>query len=203
MIAYVRGVLTEKDPTRVVVEAAGVGYEVLIPLSTFDRLPKAGGEVKLLTFHCVREDDEILFGFATPAEKELFVKLTAVSGVGPKIALSILSGGSVGELALAIASGNAKRISSIKGVGKKTAEKICLELQDKANAIEALSAAQRAGAGKETAAPVLRDAILALSALGFSEETANKMVGDVVAKHPEAKDTETLVRLALSGGKKR
>ena len=203
MIAYVRGVLTEKDPTRVVVEAAGVGYEVLIPLSTFDRLPKAGGEVKLLTFHCVREDDEILFGFATPAEKELFVKLTAVSGVGPKIALSILSGGSVGELALAIASGNAKRISSIKGVGKKTAEKICLELQDKVNAIEALSAAQRAGAGKETAAPVLRDAILALSALGFSEETANKMVGDVVAKHPEAKDTETLVRLALSGGKKR
>lgn len=203
MIAYVRGVLTEKDPTRVVVEAAGVGYEVLIPLSTFDRLPKAGGEVKLLTFHCVREDDEILFGFATPAEKELFVKLTAVSGVGPKIALSILSGGSVGELALAIASGNAKRISSIKGVGKKTAEKICLELQDKVNAIEALSAAQRAGAGKEAAAPVLRDAILALSALGFSEETANKMVGDVVAKQPEAKDTETLVRLALSGGKKR
>ena len=203
MIAYVRGVLTEKDPTRVVVEAAGVGYEVLIPLSTFDRLPKAGGEVKLLTFHCVREDDEILFGFATPAEKELFVKLTAVSGVGPKIALSILSGGSVGELALAITSGNAKRISSIKGVGKKTAEKICLELQDKGNATEALSAAQRAGAGKETAAPVLRDAILALSALGFSEETANKMVGDVVAKHPEAKDTETLVRLALSGGKKR
>lgn len=203
MIAYVRGVLTEKDPTRVVVEAAGVGYEVLIPLSTFDRLPKAGGEVKLLTFHCVREDDEILFGFATPAEKELFVKLTAVSGVGPKIALSILSGGSVGELALAIASGNAKRISSIKGVGKKTAEKICLELQDKVNAIEALSAAQRAGAGKEAAAPVLRDAILALSALGFSEETANKMVGDVVAKYHEAKDTETLVRLALSGGKKR
>ena len=203
MIAYVRGVLTEKDPTRVVVEAAGVGYEVLIPLSTFDRLPKAGGEVKLLTFHCVREDDEILFGFATPAEKELFVKLTAVSGVGPKIALSILSGGSVGELALAIASGNAKRISSIKGVGKKTAEKICLELQDKVNAIEALSAAQRAGAGKEAAAPVLRDAILTLSALGFSEETANKMVGDVVAKYPEAKDTETLVRLALSGGKKR
>ena len=203
MIAYVRGVLTEKDPTRVVVEAAGVGYEVLIPLSTFDRLPKAGGEVKLLTFHCVREDDEILFGFATPAEKELFVKLTAVSGVGTKIALSILSGGSVGELALAITSGNAKRISSIKGVGKKTAEKICLELQDKVNAIEALSAAQRAGVGKEAAAPVLRDAILALSALGFSEETANKMVGDVVAKHPEAKDTETLVRLALSGGKKR
>lgn len=202
MIAYVRGVLAEKDPTRVVVEAAGVGYEVFIPLSTYDRLPKAGGEVKLLTFHCVREDDEILFGFATPAEKELFVKLTAVSGVGPKIALSILSGGSVGELCLAIASGNAKRISSIKGVGKKTAEKICLELQDKVNAIEALSATQRAAGGKDAVAPVLRDAILALAALGFNEETANRMVSDALAKNPEAKDTETVVRLALSGGKK-
>ena len=198
MICHVRGDLVEKEPTRVVVEAAGVGYEVFIPLSTYDRLPKTGGEVKLLTFHSVREDDEILFGFATAAEKELFAKLTAVSGVGPKIALSILSGGSVGELCLAIASGNAKRISSIKGVGKKTAEKICLELQDKVNAIEALSATQRAGGGKDAAAPVLRDAILALSALGFNEETANKMVSDVIARNPEAKDTETVIRLALS-----
>lgn len=202
MIAYIRGVLAEKDPTRVVLEAAGVGYEIFIPLSTFDRLPKTGGETKLLIFHSVREDDEVLFGFATPAEKELFAKLTAVSGVGPKIALSILSGGSVGELALAIASNHAKRLSSIKGVGKKTAEKICLELQDKVNAIEALSATQRAGGGKEATAPVLRDAILALSALGFNEETANKMVSDVVTGNPEAKDTETVVRLALSSGRK-
>lgn len=197
MIAYVRGVLVEKDPTRAVVEAAGVGYELLVPLSTYDRLPKTGEEVKLLAFHCVREDDETLFGFATPAEREFFAKLTGVSGVGPKLALAVLSGGSVGELALAVASGNAKRIATIKGVGKKTAEKICLELRDKVNAIEALSATRRA-AGSEDAAPVLRDAILALAALGFNEETANKMVGDVVARNPEAKDTETLVRLALA-----
>lgn len=203
MIAYVRGVLAEKEPTRVVVEAAGLGYEVLIPLSTFDRLPRTGEEVKLLVFHSVREDDEVLFGFASSAEREMFARLTAVSGVGPKIALSILSGGSVGELALAIASGNAKRISSIKGVGKKTAEKICVELKDKVNAIEALSATQRAGKnGEGSSAPVIRDAILALSALGFSEETANKMVGDVVAANPSARDTEAIVRLALSGGKK-
>lgn len=203
MIAYIRGVLAEKDPTRVVIEAAGVGYELLISLSTYEALPREGAETKLLTYHCVREDDEILFGFASEQEREMFAKLTSVSGVGPKIAIAILSGSSLSELALAISTSDSKRISSIKGVGKKTAEKICLELQDKVNAIEALSAAQRAGAGKETAAPVLRDAILALSALGFSEETANKMVGDVVAKQPEAKDTETLVRLALSGGKKR
>ncbi|MGN0842771.1 MAG: Holliday junction branch migration protein RuvA [Kiritimatiellia bacterium] len=201
MIYHIRGVLVEKDPTRVVVEAAGVGYEIFIPLSTYDRLPKTGTETKLLTFHCVREDDEILFGFATPAEKELFAKLNDVSGVGPKVALSVLSGGSVGEIALAIASGNAKRLASIKGLGKKTAEKICLELRDKVNAIEALSATQRSS-GKDAAAPILRDAILALSALGFNEETANKMVSDVSAKNPEAKDTETIIRLALSGGKK-
>jgi len=203
VIAYVRGVLAEKAPDRAIVEAAGLGYELQIPLSTFDRLPKAGEEVKLFAWHCVREDDESLFGFATEAERELFSKLTAVSGVGPKTALSIVSGGSVGELSLAIASGNAKRISSIKGVGKKTAEKICIELKDKLNAIEALSASQRDGRGASGSAPVLRDAVLALAALGFSEETASKMVADAVAADASAKDAETIVRLALKGGKKR
>jgi len=199
MIAYVRGVLAEKEPTRVVVEAAGVGYELTIPLSTFDRLPKTGAEVKLLAFHCVREDDETLFGFATDAEKAMFAKLTSVSGVGPKIAIAILSGSSIGELSLAIASGNAKRISSIKGVGRKTAEKICIELKDKVNAIEALAASGRGDAKKAMSSPMLRDAILALSALGFYEETANKMVSKVIASHPDAPDVETIVREALKG----
>ena len=199
MIAYVKGLLAEKDPTRVVVEAAGVGYELVIPLSTFDRLPRTGEEVKLLAFHCVREDDEALFGFATEAEKVMFAKLTSVSGVGPKIAIAILSGSSIGELSLAIASGNAKRISSIKGVGKKTAEKICIELKDKVNAIEALAASGRGDSRGGASSPMLRDAILALSALGFNEETANKMVGKVVAAHPDAADVETIVREALKG----
>lgn len=197
MIAYIRGTLVEKDPTRVVIEASGVGYELTIPLSTFDRLPKTGTEAKLLAYHCVREDDETLFGFATEAEKAMFAKLTSVSGVGPKIAIAILSGSSIGELSLAIASGNAKRISSIKGVGKKTAEKICIELKDKVNAIEALAATGRGGKGEIS--PVLHDAILALSALGFNEEAANKMVSQVVAAHPDAKDTETIIRFALKG----
>lgn len=197
MIAYIRGTLAEKEPTRVVIEAAGVGYELTIPLSTFDRLPKTGAEAKLLACHCVREDDETLFGFATEAEKAMFAKLTSVSGVGPKIAIAILSGSSIGELSLAIASGNAKRISSIKGVGKKTAEKICIELKDKVNAIEALAATGRGGKGEVS--PVLRDAILALSALGFNEEAANKMVSQVIAAHPDAKDTETIIRFALKG----
>ena len=197
MIAYIRGTLAEKGPDRVVIEAGGVGYELLIPVSTFDRLPREGGEAKLLAWHCVREDDEMLFGFATKEEREMFLTLTQVSGVGPKIALAILSGSSIGELSLAIASGNAKRISSIKGVGKKTAEKICVELKDKVSALAALAANSRGGAG-DSKAPVIRDAILALTSLGFSEEVANKMVSKVLASDPAVKDAETLIRLALS-----
>ena len=200
MIAYVKGVLFEKEPTRVVVEASGVGYEVLIPISTFDRLPKTGDTVKLLTNHCVREDDEILFGFATEAEKEMFGKLTSVSGVGPKIALAILSGSSIAELSLAIASGNAKRISAIKGVGKKTAEKICVELKDKVSMLDAKSLATGVGSGGQDKSFV-RDAILALGALGFNEESANKMVSQVLAANPDVSDVETVIRKALGGGK--
>lgn len=200
MIAYVKGILAEKSFDRVIVEAAGVGYELFIPVSTFDRLPREGEEVKLLAWHCVREDDEILFGFATSPEREMFLKLTQVSGVGPKIAIAILSGSSIGELSLAIASGNAKRISAIKGIGKKTAEKICVELKDKVNAIEALAATSRSSKD-DVKAPMLRDAILALSALGFNEETANKMVTQVVQENPSVSDVETVIRLALSRGK--
>lgn len=200
MIAYVKGILAEKSFDRVIVEAAGVGYELFIPVSTFDKLPREGEEVKLLAWHCVREDDEILFGFATSPEREMFLKLTQVSGVGPKIAIAILSGSSIGELSLAIASGNAKRISAIKGVGKKTAEKICVELKDKVNAIEALAATSRSSKD-DVKAPMLRDAILALSALGFNEETANKMVTQVVQENPSVSDVETVIHFALSRGK--
>lgn len=200
MIAYIRGMLAEKSFDRVVVEASGIGYELFIPVSTFDKLPREGDEVKLLAWHCVREDDEMLFGFATVAEREMFLKLTQVSGVGPKIAIAILSGSSIGELSLAIASGNSKRISAIKGVGKKTAEKICVELKDKVNAIEALASTSRSSKD-DARAPMLRDAILALSALGFNEETANRMVTKVIQDNPSVSDVETLIRCALSSKK--
>jgi Holliday junction DNA helicase RuvA len=192
MIAYIRGTLAEKDMTRVVVEAAGVGYELLIPLSTFDRLPREGGEVKLLAWHCVREDDEILFGFATAQEREMFAKLTAVSGVGPKIALAILSGSSVGELSMAIASGDAKRISAIKGVGRKTAEKICVELRDKVD----LFAAGALSAGKAENS-VIRDAVAALRALGFNEETSSKMVAEAMSADPSLDNVEAIIKKTL------
>ena len=192
MIAYIRGTLAEKDMTRVVVEAAGVGYELLISLSTFDKLPREGGEVKLLAWHCVREDDEVLFGFATAQEREMFAKLTAVSGVGPKIALAILSGSSVGELSMAIASGDAKRISAIKGVGRKTAEKICVELRDKVD----LFAAGALSAGKVENS-VIRDAVSALRALGFNEETSSKMVAEAMSADPSLDNVEAIIKKTL------
>ena len=195
MIAYIKGVLAEKDPTRVVIEAAGVGYELLIPLSTYDRLPREGDNVRLLAVHCVREDDEMLFGFATEDEREMFRLLTGVSGVGPKIAIAILSGPSIGELAQAISGGDAKRISAIKGVGKKTAEKICVELRDKVNAF----AARGLGGTSPEVKTNLRDAVSALRALGFGEEVSSKMVADVVAKNPGADSVEQVIKLALAG----
>ena len=192
MIAYIRGTLVEKEPTRAVIEAGGVGYELLVPLSTYEKLPRTGSEAKLLAYHCVREDDEILFGFATDDEKAMFAKLTSVSGVGPKIALAILSGSSISELAMSIAGGDAKRISAIKGVGKKTAEKICVELRDK---VSEFAFAGRAGA--DAPAPIAKDAVAALRALGFNEETSSKMVADVLAKHADVESVETVIKLAL------
>ena len=194
MIVRLRGTLVEKDPTRAVIECAGVGYEAFVPVSTYERLPAVGDEATLLVKHLVREDDELLFGFATAPERELFVLLTSVSGVGPRIAIALLSGTSVTELSLAIASGDAKRLASVKGVGKKTAEKICVELRDKVNAFAAAGAARSSGAGG-----AVRDAVLALGALGYAEETASRMVSDALARHPDATEVDRLIRLALSG----
>ena len=192
MIAFIRGTLIEKEPTRAVIEAGGIGYELLVPLSTYEKLPRTGSEAKLLAYHCVREDDEILFGFATDDEKAMFAKLTSVSGVGPKIALAILSGSSVGELAMSIAGGDAKRLAAIRGVGKKTAEKICVELRDK---VSEFAFSGRGGEGAPS--PVAKDAVAALRALGFNEEASSKMVSEVLAKNPDVENVETVIKLAL------
>lgn len=197
MIEYIKGELTEKTPGFAVVEASGVGYGMAISLSTYDKLPAKGSPVKILTCHHVREDGETLFGFASEAEKDMFSKLTGVSGVGPKSALAILSGLTVADLSLAISASEPKRIAAVKGVGKKTAEKICIELKDKINPFEAMSESNAAVPGGASRT-FLRDAVLALSALGFGDEGASKMVSSVVAAHPDVADTETVVRLALS-----
>lgn len=198
MIAYLKGVLAEKEITRAVVECHGVGYEAAIPLSTFDRLPAEGAEVKLYTHHEVREDAQLLFGFATKPERDMFRLVTTVSGVGPKLALAVLSGLTVGDLQLAVSQGDAKRLAAVKGIGKKTAARIVVELKDKINPIEALANAT-AETSREQGA-VLRDAMLALAALGFSEDIARAKVQQVLDGEPGLADVETILKRALAPG---
>jgi holliday junction DNA helicase RuvA len=198
MITYVKGTLVEKQPTRVVVDVGGLGYELFIPVSSYDRLPATGGSVCLLTIDHVREDAHILYGFFTEGERQMFGMLTAVSGIGPKSALSALSGMTVRELKSAVVEGNVKRISSVPGIGSKTAERIIVELRHKLSAGEALEAVAGTDDADDPLNAGLRDALLALVALGYKQEDARKMVLAASKKHPEITDVEKLIKIALS-----
>lgn len=200
MITFLHGKLVEALPTQAIVDVQGVGYEVLIPLSSFDKLPQPGHEVKLLTQLIVREDAHILYGFASAAERDLFrLLINSVSGIGPKTALNILSGMNAVTFRGAVANGDVKSLSQISGVGKKTAERIVVELRDKigaAGAWEASSAARSLSATDQK----LNDAVLALMALGFKQVEAHDTVrGAQVVLGPQA-TVEELVRASLKKG---
>jgi len=198
MITYLDGTLREVWPTQVVVEVHGIGYEVLIPLSSYDRLPQPGQPVRLLTHLQVREDAHILFGFASAEERDLFrLLVTRVSGVGPKLALAVLSGMDVMRFKAAVVDSDITSISKISGLGKKTAERIVLELKDKLGVAAAWEAAS-ADKAPSVEARAANDAVLALIALGYRQVDAAKSVREVALKNKEA-GTEELVRLALKG----
>src|SRR5215813_8836091 len=169
VITFLHGKLIDALPTQITVDVQGIGYEVLIPLSSFDKLPQPGHEIRILTHLAVREDAHILYGFMSTAERELFrLLINTVSGIGPKIALNILSGISVTAFRGAVSEGDVKMLSQISGVGRKTAERIIVELKDKigaAGAWEAMSA-QRALSPQDQK---INDAVLALMALGFKQ----------------------------------
>jgi Holliday junction DNA helicase RuvA len=175
MITFLQGKLVEALPTQVVVDVNGVGYEVLIPLSTFYALGELHQEINLLIHTHVREDVLALYGFMTSREKQLFELLLSASGVGPVLALKILSGMSVEELLPAIRAGNLARLTTIPGVGRKTAERIVLELRDKMAVVEApdVRPAPRPGRTQADA-----DVISALANLGYDERIAEKAVED-------------------------
>jgi Holliday junction DNA helicase RuvA len=200
MISFLRGKLVEALPTQVIVEVHGVGYEALIPLSSFDKLPTPGAEVKLLTHLAVREDAHVLYGFMTAAEREMFrLLVNTVSGIGPKIALNVLSGMNVTALRGAVSNGDVKALSQISGVGRKTAERIVVELKDKigaAGAWEALSA-QR-GLSEED--QKLNDAVLALMALGFKQIEAHESARAAQSALGPQATVEDLVRASLKKG---
>ena len=193
MIAYLNGILAEKDIAKVVVECAGVGYEAAIPVSTFDRLPAEGEQVKLYTHHEVREDAQLLFGFGTKQERDMFRLVTTVSGVGPKLALAVLSGMTVGDLQLAVSQGDSKRLATVKGIGRKTAQRIVLELKDK---VEQQDVNVPAG-GAPASAPATsaeQEALAALQALGYTAAEAARAVSAV---RGQAETTDRLIMLAL------
>ena len=198
MITFLEGSLVEKTPTRIVLDVHGVGYEVFIPLSSFDRLPDENAPCKILTHDHVREDVHHLYGFVTAAERALFEMLLGISGIGPKTALSALSGLSVRDLKLAVVEGDIKRLSSIPGIGKKTAERIVVELRHKLSEGEALEAV--AGAPEGGPADLrTRDAILALISLGYKQADAQKRIREILPGLKPKATVEDVVRAALAG----
>ena len=191
MIGRLSGVLLERDFSSCLIDVNGVGYEVAIPLSTFDKLPLENREVTLFIHTQVREDAITLFGFATLEERKLFRKLIDVSGVGGKLALNVLSSMPVANFCAAVASGDVKALGRISGVGKRTAERLVVELKGR---LEGADPAAAAPAGGSEAA----DACAALEQLGFKRDAVNKVVNALLSELPdEEKTTENLLRKAI------
>lgn len=193
MIAHLRGRILEKQPSRIVVEVGGIGYDVSVPVSTFYGLGEPGSEIALRIHTHVREDALLLYGFATKLEQDLFERLIGISGIGPKVALAVLSGIEPGELIRAIERSDFARLTAIPGVGKKTSERIVLELKDRLPRLAASIGVE--GASREPSA--LRDDVLsALINLGYHRPLAEKAVEMAVKTTPDG-DFERTLRLAL------
>ena len=194
MIAFLRGRVLDKQPNRLIVDVQGVGYDVYVPLSTFYEAGDAGAEITLRVHTHVREDALQLYGFLTLFEQQVFERLIAVSGIGPKLAISVLSGIDSRELVGAVQRGNVARLTSIPGIGKKTAERIVLELRDR---LQHLHAAAAAGAAAvPTPADRLReDLVSALVNLGYHRPQAEKSVESALASQPDLAFDQALRRV--------
>lgn len=196
MIAHLKGILEIKREDECIVDVQGVGYRVEISSQTLETLPQTGKEIKILIFHHITENDQRLFGFATQKEKNLFERLITVKGIGPKSALTILSGMAAPALMEAIVTQNTTALSGISGIGKKTAERMVLELKDKL-----FDESQPSVVSGDTQSRSRHDeALSALEALGFSKRDAVKMVNNIAGKNPKATVSE-IVKQALAQSK--
>ena len=196
MISFLEGTLAEAWPTRAVINCQGIGYELLIPVTTFDRLPKIGEKIRLLTHLVVREDAHTLYGFFSSGERDLFrLLLHHVSGVGPKTALSILAGSTPQTVRDAVATGDTSTLAKLKGLGKKTAKRIVLELRDKLPALDSLAGGtpSERGSAQPPMSGNSQDALLALLALGYKSAEAQKALQGLDSSLPSG----DLVREAL------
>ncbi len=185
--------MVEKQPTHIAIDVEGVGYEINIPLSTFDRLPDTDEPVKLLTHLYVREDTHRLYGFMTEQERELFRMLLSISGIGPRMGLAILSGGPIERFKAAVAGGDAGLLTAIPGIGRKTAERIILELKEKLGGLDELVA----GAPEAKEPREYSDAVLALVSLGYKQKASREAVKKALAFGEEELNVEKLIRQAL------
>jgi Holliday junction DNA helicase RuvA len=201
MITYLDGTIAESLPGRLTIDVGGVGYEVLVPLSTSDSLPAAGSKTRILTHFHVREQEQTLYGFRTSDERDLFrLLIDRVSGIGPKLGLAVLSGMGVDQFKNAVISGDIPALSKISGLGKKTAERIVLELKDKVGVTAAWEAASGAAATDGPAGAV-NDAVLALISLGYKQAEALKAVRKISDASEGDPDADEMIRQALRGMK--
>lgn len=191
MIGHLQGILIEKQPPQLTIDLSGVGYEVLVPMSTLYQLPDIGQSVKLYIHQQIREDAHILYGFVSLAERTLFKQFIKINGVGPKIGLALLSTLSIEELLLIIATKDTKRLLAVPGIGQKTAERLVLELQGKSITDVPLTNHALSAHGKKL--QILNDIAGALLALGYSEKESSTMVKNL----PDDVDINTGIRLAL------
>ena len=197
MIAQLSGTLLESSFTSCVIDCGGVGYEVQIPVSTFDKLPRPGEKATLKIHTAVREDAITLYGFATGEERKLFRLLIEVSGIGGKLALNVLSSTSIGAFCAAVGASDVKALSRINGIGKRTAERIVVELRDKPNS--GLGGDMAIAAAVPEKASALNDVALALEQLGFKRDAIDKVLKSLAAELPEGEeiDGEKLLRSAI------
>ena len=191
MIAKLRGKIIDKKPTEIVIDVNGVGYQVFISFNTFEDIPELNANTELFTYLSVRENSLTLFGFSTMSEKIVFEKLISVSGVGPKLAQSILSGIQTNELVDAIAAGDKSRLVAIPGVGRKTAERLVIELKDKMDSVDTETGYVHGGASL-----IKNDAVNALIALGYNKKTAELTVMKILDLQPDI-SLEELIKTSL------
>lgn len=198
MIGRIQGILLEKQAPEILVDIQGVGYEIQVPMNTYYQLPEPGVEILLYTHFVVREDAQILFGFFQQSDRQLFRQLIRVNGVGPKMALAILSGMEAAEFALCVQSKDISSLTRLPGVGKKTAERLVIEMKDKVDSIpvttEEHPGAETTSSEKMSIRRHQQDAVAALIALGYSQQQSEKAVKNVLQ---QAENSEQMIRLAL------
>jgi len=199
MIGQIRGILIEKKPPEILVDVGGLSYELQIPMSTVYQLPEVGSELRLHTHFVVREDAQLLYGFYDLKDKTLFRALIRVNGVGPKMALAILSGMAADEFARTVRENDVAAMTRMPGIGKKTAERLIVEMRDRLTEWDDAEAAAALPGATQSTSAMGKEAETALLALGYKPQQAARAVAMVLKSDPEVPDSESLIRLALKG----